>query len=237
LTRFEFCDEPCQMTEKKQKAEKVERAAKPEKAQKAEKGQAKKVEPAAEVQFTVPAVPPRLKERYQAEVVPDLMARFGYRNKMQAPRLVKIVVNCGVGEAIQDSKALEGAMNDIAAITGQKPAMRRAKKSIAAFKLRAKMPVGCTVTLRGQRMWEFFDRLANVALPRIRDFRGLPVRSVDGRGNYSIGLREQLVFPEIDLDKVERVHGMDITIVTTAKSDEEALALLTELGLPIRRGA
>jgi large subunit ribosomal protein L5 len=225
------------MTEKKQKAEKVERAAKPEKAQKAEKGQAKKVEPAAEVQFTVPAVPPRLKERYQAEVVPDLMARFGYRNKMQAPRLVKIVVNCGVGEAIQDSKALEGAMNDIAAITGQKPAMRRAKKSIAAFKLRAKMPVGCTVTLRGQRMWEFFDRLANVALPRIRDFRGLPVRSVDGRGNYSIGLREQLVFPEIDLDKVERVHGMDITIVTTAKSDEEALALLTELGLPIRRGA
>lgn len=237
MTRFEFCDEPCQMTEKKQKAEKVERAAKPEKAQKAEKGQAKKVEPAAEVQFTVPAVPPRLKERYQAEVVPDLMARFGYRNKMQAPRLVKIVVNCGVGEAIQDSKALEGAMNDIAAITGQKPAMRRAKKSIAAFKLRAKMPVGCTVTLRGQRMWEFFDRLANVALPRIRDFRGLPVRSVDGRGNYSIGLREQLVFPEIDLDKVERVHGMDITIVTTAKSDEEALALLTELGLPIRRGA
>jgi len=231
------------MTEKKQKAEKAakpekpEKPGKPAKAKKAEKGQARKAEAAPELTFTAQPVPPRIKERYHGEVVPDLMARFNYRNKMQVPRLVKIVCNCGVGEAIQDSKALEGAMNDLAAITGQKPAVRRAKKSIAAFKVRAKMPVGCTVTLRGQRMWEFFDRLANVALPRIRDFRGLPVRSVDGRGNYSIGLREQLVFPEIDLDKVERVHGMDITVVTTARSDEEALALLTELGLPIRRGA
>ena len=231
------------MTEKKQKVEKAAKAEKPEKAAKPgkpgkapkpEKGQAKKVEAAAEVQFTAAAVPPRLKERYQAEVVPDLMARFGYRNKMQVPRLVKVVVNSGVGEAIQDSKALEGAMSDIAAITGQKPAMRRAKKSIAAFKLRAKMPVGCTVTLRGQRMWEFFDRLANVALPRIRDFRGLPVRSVDGRGNYSIGLREQLVFPEINYDEIDRIRGMEVTIITTARSDEEGKALLARLGMPFR---
>jgi large subunit ribosomal protein L5 len=218
------------MTQKKPKEEKGQ------KGQKGQKGPAKKAEAAPEVRFTAQAVPPRLKERYQNEIVPDLMVRFGYRNKMQVPRLMKIMVNCGVGEAIQDSKALEGAMNDLAVITGQRPAIRRAKKSIAAFKVRAGMPVGCVVTLRGQRMWEFYDRLVSTALPRIRDFRGLPARSVDGRGNYSLGLREQLVFPEIDLDKVEKVHGMDITIVTTARSDEEALALLTELGLPIRRG-
>jgi large subunit ribosomal protein L5 len=219
------------MTQKKPKEEKGQ------KGQKGQKVPAKKAEAAPEVRFTAQAVPPRLKERYQNEIVPDLMARFGYRNKMQVPRLMKIMVNCGVGEAIQDSKALEGAMNDLAVITGQRAAIRRAKKSIAAFKVRAGMPVGCVVTLRGQRMWEFYDRLVSTALPRIRDFRGLPARSVDGRGNYSLGLREQLVFPEIDLDKVEKVHGMDITIVTTARSDEEALALLTELGLPIRRGA
>jgi large subunit ribosomal protein L5 len=219
------------MTQKKPKEEKGQ------KGQKGQKVPAKKAEAAPEVRFTAQAVPPRLKERYQNEIVPDLMARFGYRNKMQVPRLMKIMVNCGVGEAIQDSKALEGAMNDLAVITGQRAAIRRAKKSIAAFKVRAGMPVGCVITLRGQRMWEFYDRLVSTALPRIRDFRGLPARSVDGRGNYSLGLREQLVFPEIDLDKVEKVHGMDITIVTTARSDEEALALLTELGLPIRRGA
>lgn len=184
-----------------------------------------------------PAAPatPRLKERYRSEIVPALVQRFGYRNRMQAPGLSKIVVSMGVGAATQDPKALEGALADLATITGQRPAIRRARRSIAAFRVREKNPIGCMVTLRGDRMWEFLDRLISVALPRIRDFRGLPAEAVDGRGNYSLGLREQIVFPEIDIDSVTRVQGMNITIVTTAATDEEALALLRELGLPLRQ--
>jgi len=212
-------------------SEKTEQKSKKQKKEKKEK-------PAeAAVQFVGERVPPRLRERYRDEVVPALTQRFGYRNVMEVPRVVKVSVNAGVGEAIQDTKILDSAMAEMAAITGQRPAMTRAKKSIAAFKVRAKMPVGCHVTLRGDRMWEFLDRLFTAALPRIRDFRGLPSRSVDGRGNYSLGLREQVVFPELDLDKVDRVRGMDITIVTTAKSDEEALAFLTMLGLPAKEGS
>jgi len=177
---------------------------------------------------------PRLKARYRADIVPALIRRFGYRQMMEAPRLSKIVVSMGVGAATQDSKALEAAMQDLAIITGQRPVMRRAKRSIAQFRLRQKNPVGCMVTLRGERMWEFLDRLISVALPRIRDFRGLAPEAVDGRGNYSLGLREQIVFPEINVDKVTRVQGMNITMVTTARNDEEALALLRELGMPLR---
>jgi len=172
--------------------------------------------------------------RYQEEIGPSLMRRFGYRNRMQVPRLTKVVVNMGVGAATQDPKILEAALRDLATISGQRPAIRRATKSIAAFKVREKMPVGCMVTLRGARMYEFLDRLFNVVLPRIRDFRGLPARSVDGRGNYSLGLREQLIFPEINVDDVTRAQGMDVTIVTTAPTDEEAVALLRELGLPLQ---
>jgi len=177
---------------------------------------------------------PRLKERYRREIVPALMARFGYRQLMEVPRLSKIVVSMGVGAATQDPKILEAAMADLATITGQRPVIRRARRSIAAFKVREKSPVGCKVTLRGDRMYEFLDRLVSIALPRIRDFRGLPPDAVDGRGNYNLGLREQIVFPEIDVDKVTRVQGMNVTIVTTARTDEEALALLREFGLPLR---
>lgn len=180
-----------------------------------------------------PAIP-RMKEFYRTEVVPRLTQRFGYRQVMEVPRVAKIVVSMGVGAATQDAKILENAMADLAIITGQKPALRRAKRSIAQFRLREKNAVGCLVTLRGTRMYEFLDRLISLALPRIRDFRGLPTESVDGRGNYSLGLREQTVFPEIDLDKVARVQGMNIAIVTTARTDEEALALLREFGLPLR---
>ncbi len=179
-------------------------------------------------------IPARLKERYRAEIVPALMKQFGYRTVMQVPRLVKVSVNMGVGAAIQDAKALEGASKDMGLITGQKAAITRAKKSIAQFRLRKGMAVGCRVTLRGDRMYEFLDRLFSVALPRIRDFQGLPARAVDGRGNYSLGLREQLIFPEIDVEQIDRVRGMDITIVTSARTDEEARALLTMLGLPLR---
>jgi large subunit ribosomal protein L5 len=178
--------------------------------------------------------PPRLKEQYRADTVPALMRRFGYRQVMEAPRLSKIVVSMGVGAAVQEPKALESAMEDLTTVTGQRPVIRRAKRSIAQFRVREKNPVGCSVTLRGDRMWEFLDRLISVALPRIRDFRGLPPEAVDGHGNYSLGLREQTVFPEIDLDKVTRVQGMNITMVTSARNDEEALVLLRELGLPLR---
>ena len=177
---------------------------------------------------------PRLKQRYREEIVPALVRRFGYRNVNEAPRLSKIVVSMGVGAATQDPKALENAMQDLATITGQQPSIRRAKRSIAQFRVRQNNPVGCMVTVRRDRMYEFLDRLINTALPRIRDFRGLPVESVDGRGNYSLGLREQTVFPEIDIDNVSRVQGMNVTLVTTAKTDEEALALLREFGLPLR---
>ena len=175
-----------------------------------------------------------MKEKYQKEVVPALMRRFGYKNPMQVPKLEKIVINMGVGEAAQDPKALDAAMRDLAAITGQKPAVTRAKKSIANFKVRAGMPIGAMVTLRGTRMYDFLDKLISVGLPRIRDFRGVSPRSFDGRGNYTLGIREQLIFPEINYDTIDKIRGMDITIVTTAKSDEEAMELLAGLGMPFR---
>jgi len=177
---------------------------------------------------------PRMKEKYQKEVVPQLMKTFGYDNVMQVPRVSKVVVNMGVGGAVQDAKLLDAAMNDLAMITGQRPIVTRAKRSISNFKIRAGMRIGCKVTLRGARMWEFLDRLFNVALPRVRDFSGINPNSFDGRGNFAMGLREQLVFPEIDYDKVDRIRGMDIIIVTTAKTDEEARALLRALGMPFR---
>jgi large subunit ribosomal protein L5 len=176
----------------------------------------------------------RLKERYLKEIAPAMMRRFGYRQIMEVPRLAKIVISMGVGAATQDAKILESAIADLALISGQRAAIRRARRSIAQFKVRQHNPVGCVVTLRRAHMYEFLDRLISTALPRIRDFRGLRPDAVDGRGNYSLGLREQTVFPEIDLDKVNRVQGMNVTIVTTAKSDEEALALLREFGLPLR---
>jgi len=177
---------------------------------------------------------PRLKAKYEEQVLPALMKKFNYKNRMQAPRFVKIVVNMGIGEASQNIKLLESAMNDLAIITGQRPVIRRARKSIASFKLRAGAPVGCKVTLRGARMYEFYDRLVNVAIPRIRDFRGLPRKSFDGRGNYTLGIKEQIIFPEIDYDKVDRIMGMDITIVTSAKTDEEASELLRLMAMPFR---
>lgn len=175
---------------------------------------------------------PRLKKQYTDNVVGELTKKFGYTNIMQAPHLSKIVVNMGVGEGARDIKLLDAAVNDLTQIAGQKPIITRAKKSIANFKIRAGMPIGCKVTLRGNRMYEFFDRLVNIAIPRIRDFRGLSPHSFDGRGSYTFGIRDQLIFPEIDIDKIIRAQGMDITIVTTAKTDEEARELLRQLGMP-----
>jgi len=175
-----------------------------------------------------------LREKYAQEVVPALMKAFNYENKMQVPRLEKVVVNMGVGDAIQNPKALDSAADDMAQITGQKPVITRAKKSIAAFKVRTGMAIGCKVTLRGEKMFYFLDKLLNVALPRVRDFRGVSTRGLDGRGNYSLGLREQLIFPEIDYEKVEKIRGMDVVIVTTARTDEEAKELLSLLGMPFR---
>jgi large subunit ribosomal protein L5 len=177
----------------------------------------------------------RLRERYQDEIAPALMKEFGYENVMQVPRLVKVSVNIGLGEAVQNAKALDAATADLAAITGQKPVITRAKKSIANFKIRENMPIGAMVTLRGERMYEFLDRFLSVALPRIRDFQGAPANAFDGRGNYSIGIREQLIFPEIEYDKIDRIRGMQITIVTTAKTDEEARRFLQMLGVPFQR--
>ncbi|MDZ7270456.1 MAG: 50S ribosomal protein L5 [candidate division KSB1 bacterium] len=178
---------------------------------------------------------PRLLEQYRTEIVPHLMKRFGYKNVMQVPRLEKIVLNMGVGDALENRKLLDLAMDEMALIAGQRPAMSRARKAISAFKLRAGNPIGCYVTLRGWRMYEFLDRLISIALPRVRDFRGLSDRSFDGRGNYSLGIKEQIIFPEINYDKVEKIRGMDITIVTTAKSDEEAYELLAAFGMPFVR--
>ena len=178
---------------------------------------------------------PRLKEKYRDQVVGSLMEKFGYSNVNQVPRLEKIVVNMGVGGATQDTKLLDAAVEDLTTITGQKPAITRAKKSIASFRLRAGMPIGAKVTLRGVRMWEFMDRLLSTALPRIRDFRGIKATSFDGRGNYSLGVDEQLIFPEVDYDKVTQVRGMDVTFVTTAHTDDEARALLDAFKFPFKR--
>jgi large subunit ribosomal protein L5 len=177
---------------------------------------------------------PRLKQRYLDEIVPQLRSDFGYANVMQVPNVTKIVVNMGVGEAARDSKLIEGAIRDLAAITGQKPAVTRARKSIAQFKLREGMPIGAHVTLRGDRMWEFLDRMLSIALPRIRDFRGLSPRQFDGNGNYTFGLNEQSMFHEIDPDRIDRVRGMDVTLVTTANTDAEGQALLRQLGFPFK---
>lgn len=177
----------------------------------------------------------RLKEKYKKEIVPTLMKRFGYKNVMQVPKLEKIVVNVGVGEAIQNVKLLDSALADLSRVAGQKPAVRRAKKAISNFKLKAGVPIGGMVTLRKNRMFEFFDRLVNVAIPRIRDFRGTSPTSFDGRGNYNLGLEEQIIFPEIDYDKVEKIRGMNITICTTAKTDEEGAELLKAMGMPFRK--
>ena len=178
---------------------------------------------------------PRVRVRYEEEIVPALMKQFAYSNKMQVPRLTKIIINMGLGEAIQNPKILDSASAELEQISGQKPVIRRARKSIANFKLRAGMPIGCSVTLRGDKMWEFFDRLITFALPRVRDFKGVTPKGFDGRGNYSLGIKEQIIFPEIDYDKIDKIKGLNITLVTTAERDEEGLGLLKHLGMPFRR--
>ncbi len=177
----------------------------------------------------------RLKEYYRKEVVPLLMKKFGYKNVMQVPKLEKIVINMGLGEAVQNIKVIDYAMQDLMAITGQRPVVTRARKSIASFKLRKGMPIGVKVTLRGDRMYEFFDRLISIAIPRMKDFRGLPTKSFDGRGNYTLGIREQIIFPEINYDKIDKIRGMNITICTTAETDEEAKELLALMGFPFKK--
>jgi large subunit ribosomal protein L5 len=177
----------------------------------------------------------RMKERYLQEIAPALMQKFNYTTVMQVPKIEKIVINMGVGDAVQNSKVLDSAVSDLQLIAGQKPVITRAKKSIAGFKLRENMPIGVKVTLRGERMYYFLDKLLNVTLPRVRDFRGVSSKAFDGRGNYTLGLKEQLIFPEIEYDKVDKVRGMDVVIVTTAKTDEEARELLTQLGMPFAK--
>lgn len=177
----------------------------------------------------------RLKEKYQKELVPAIQKKFNYKSVMQVPKVEKVVINMGVGDAVQNSKVLDSAVEDLTLISGQKPVVTRAKKSIAGFKLREGMPIGVKVTLRGERMYHFLDKLINVALPRVRDFRGLSTKSFDGRGNYSLGIKEQLIFPEISYEKVDKVRGMDIVIVTTAETDEEARELLSQMGMPFRK--
>jgi large subunit ribosomal protein L5 len=178
---------------------------------------------------------PRQRVKYQKEVVPTLMKEFGYKNPMEVPRLSKIVLNIGMGEAIANAKALDNAVNDVTAIVGQKPMITRAKKSIAAFKLRTGMPIGVMVTLRSERMWDMVDRLFNIALPRVRDFSGVNTKSFDGHGNYTLGLREQLIFPELEYDRIDKIRGLELVFVTTAKTDQEARRLLELLGMPFRR--
>ncbi|MFN3385452.1 MAG: 50S ribosomal protein L5 [Candidatus Thermochlorobacter sp.] len=209
-----------------------------EKEQKKQKQQKKKGEEptkAAAPLSNEPAPPPRLFVKYRQEVVKRLMEQFKYKNVMMVPRLEKIAINIGIGEAAQDPKLLEMAAKELAQITGQKPEIRKSKKAISNFKLRENQPIGCRVTLRRHRMYEFMDRLISLAIPRIRDFRGVSDSSFDGRGNYTLGVKEQIIFPEIDIDKVSKINGMDITFVTTAKTDEEAYALLKELGMPFRK--
>ena len=206
-----------------------------EKGKEKEKGK-KKAEkaPASEPKPAAPRTPARLRERYRQQMVPALMKRFGYRNVLQVPRLEKVVINMGLGEAVANVKIIDNAVEELAAISGQRPIITRAKKSEASFKLRAGMPIGCKVTLRGDRMYEFLDRFLSIALPRIRDFRGVSPHSFDGRGNYALGVKEQLIFPEVKYDKVDMVRGMDICIQTTARNDEEAKALLEHVGFPFR---
>jgi len=177
----------------------------------------------------------RLREKYQSEVVPKLAEQYQYKSTMQIPKIEKIVVNMGLGEAIQNIKILDSAAEELAQLTGQKPVITRARQSIAAFKLRKGMPIGCMVTLRGNRMYEFFDKLVNVALPRVRDFRGISSKALDGRGNYTLGIKEHIIFPEIDYDKIDKIKGMNITIVTSAKSDDEARTLLSLMGMPFKQ--
>jgi large subunit ribosomal protein L5 len=214
--------------------------AKPEGEKKAKKGGGKEKKAPATIQAAQGKAhakgehPARLAHAYKEQVVPLLMKDFGYKNPMQVPKIEKIVVNMGVGEAVQDGKKIDAAVGDLTALTGQKPVVTRAKKSIATFKLRENMAIGCKTTLRRERMYEFLDRLINIALPRVRDFRGVPGKSFDGRGNYALGLKEQIVFPEIDYDKVDQVRGMDIIIVTTAKTDAEAKALLRGFSMPFQ---
>jgi large subunit ribosomal protein L5 len=179
-------------------------------------------------------VVPRLKEKYRTEIVPAMLEQFGYKNVMQVPKVMKLTLNMGVGEGTHDAKAMEEASLQLGQITGQKPQVRRARKSVANFKLRTGMPVGLRVTLRGDRMYEMLDRLVSVALPRIRDFRGIGVESFDGHGNYNLGVKEQIIFPEIDYDKIDRIRGLDVSITTTAKTDDEGRALLTMMGMPFR---
>lgn len=176
----------------------------------------------------------RLRVKYDKEVIPSLMKEFKYKNVMQVPKLEKIVLNMGVGEAVKDIKVMDAAVRDMTMIAGQKPVVTKARKSIATFKLRAGMPIGCMVTLRGPKMYEFFDRLVNFSIPRIRDFKGMPDKSFDGRGNYTIGIKEQIIFPEVEYDKIDKIRGLNITISTTAGNDEEAKALLKNLGMPFR---
>jgi large subunit ribosomal protein L5 len=208
---------------------KSEKPAKSEKLAKTEEPESKQSRPRASSGSMS-----RLRERYRKEIAPALRKEFGYKNPMEIPRLQKIVVNIGVGEATQNIKVLDAATHDLTAISGQKPIVHRARKSIASFKLRQKMPIGLSVTLRGERMYEFLDRLLNIALPRVRDFRGLSTKSFDGRGSYTLGVRDQLIFPEIDYTKVDKVRGMNITLVTDAPTDEEARSLLRHLGFPFR---
>ena len=177
----------------------------------------------------------RLRETYKNEIMGAMTAKFGYKNQMEVPKIEKIVINMGVGEARDNAKVLENAVNDMQMIAGQKPVITKAKKSVAAFKLREGMPIGCKVTLRGEKMYEFLDRLVNLALPRVRDFRGVSSTAFDGRGNYALGIKEQLIFPEIEYDKIDKVRGMDVIIVTTADSDEEARELLTQFGMPFQK--
>jgi large subunit ribosomal protein L5 len=217
--------------ERKARAQGAAQAAKAGKGERAAKGKPE----AAPATPQVPRVPARLRERYRTEIVPSLMKEFSYRNRMQVPEVTKVVINMGLGEAVGNVKVIDAAVEELSAITGQKPVVTRARKSEAAFKLRAGMPIGCKVTLRAERMYEFLDRLLSVALPRIRDFRGVPTKSFDGRGNYALGIREQLIFPEIRYDKVEATRGMDVCIETSAQTDEEARALLTHLGFPFRK--
>ena len=213
--------------------EKTEKPAKAAKAAKAAKGGDK---PAAKpAKPSGPPTPPRLRQFYKDQVVPAMMKRFSYRNRLQVPRLEKIVVNMGVGEALTNSKILDAAVEDMRKITGQQPQVTRARKSVSNFKLREGVAIGCRVTLRGARMYEFFDRFVNVALPRIRDFRGVPSKSFDGRGNYTMGLKEQINFPEIDYDKIMQLQGMDITFVTSARTDEESKELLSLMNMPFRK--